>query len=473
MRGFSLALRNGIWNLMGTAASSIAGILASILIIRSLTPEEYGRLSYYIWLAGLLSSLGVLSFPVALTKLTSELRGREHLEEARALIRWVARGLLGVNLLLGAVIAAWALQAPPQARFFLWIIAILPALNALGRLLFSSFWGHEQYKPTAFALGVAALAQLFLTFLAYTQGWGVRGFFIAMLSVHLVSVVVLTAYARIRAPLVRAGAALRPSSGTRKRFWVFAAPITVLAVIEMIVWQRSEVFFLERFSSAAQIGYYNLAFTVYALCIGLGVALMNGYFPSISRNYGAKRWTRVQEQIQQGILLANLYAVPLSLGALATLQGVVTLLFGVKMLPAVPAAYVLFAGLAPAMTLSVFGLALSAINRPWALIPLGVATSVLNIGLDLLLIPSRGAVGGAVANTVAQASFALGAYFVLQRVLRRARPSCFTFSPPGGWGITKRYGRRRTRARPRATASCTSWATATCPETPMRRLPEA
>ncbi|AEB12401.1 glycosyltransferase [Marinithermus hydrothermalis] len=419
MRGFSLALRNGIWNLMGTAASSIAGILASILIIRSLTPEEYGRLSYYIWLAGLLSSLGVLSFPVALTKLTAELRGRERLEEGQALIRWVAKGLLGANFLLGLLIAVWALQAPPQARFFLWIIAILPVINALGRLLFSSFWGHERYKPTAFALGVAALTQLLLTFLAYTQGWGIRGFFVAMLSVHLVALGVLALYARIRPPLVRARTALHPSPGTRRRFWVFAAPITILAVIEMIVWQRSEVFFLERFSTAAQIGYYNLAFTVYALCIGLGVALMNGYFPSISRNYGAKQWTRVQEQIRQGILLANLYAVPLSLGALATLQGVVLLLFGAKMLPAVPAAYILFAGLVPAMTLSVFGLALSAINRPWALIPLGVATSVLNLGLDLLLIPSRGAVGGAMANTLAQATFALGAYFVLQRVLRR------------------------------------------------------
>jgi glycosyltransferase involved in cell wall biosynthesis/O-antigen/teichoic acid export membrane protein len=412
------AVRNGLWNALSTLTSALTGIVVSVIVIRTLDTQAYGEVSYYAWLAGLLSALGVLAFPAALTRFISELRGQGRPQEGEALAGWVTRGLLALNALVGLVLLVWAARSPYPVSLYLAITAPLPFMNALGRLLTSSFWGNEEYRPAAISLVLASFLQLGIAAAAAFFHWGEPGFLLALLSLSAVGSVSLLFYA-IRKGVQRHLFQVRqgPSRATLLMYLAFSLPMILQTIFEMIIWQRSEVYFLAQLSTQAQIGYYSLAFTIYGLCVGMGYALVGGFFPAIARDFGAGDWVRVREKIAQGVVLTTLFATPLSFGALTMLGTLIYWLYGEKMFPSVPVAQILFLGLIPSVMVTVTGLTMGAIRRPWATIPLGVAASVLNIGLDFLLIPKYGAIGAAFANTGAQVFYTLGAYWVLLRVI--------------------------------------------------------
>ncbi|MDQ4078978.1 MAG: MATE family efflux transporter, partial [Chloroflexota bacterium] len=155
-------------------------------------------------------------------------------------------------------------------------------------------------------------------------------------------------------------------------------------------------------SSFEQVGVYAVAYTTAAISMVLGWALVNGFHPAISEDFGAGEWSRIREKVRQGVLLAALYAVPVTFGSWATLNGLFVAMYGAKVLPSVPVAYVLFAGLLPGVMGSMLGIMVSAVGGIWLHVRLGLVMSVVNVALAMVLIPREGALGAAVANTSAQ-----------------------------------------------------------------------
>jgi O-antigen/teichoic acid export membrane protein len=409
----TLAVRNGLWNALANAVGAVTGMLGSIVIVRGLTADEYGVFSYYVWLAGILTAAGTLALPNALTKIGSELRGEGRADEADSLARTVTLALIGLTLLysLGLGLYSW-LGADPAQRPYLAILAVVLAPTALSTLLRSTLWGEERYKPVSLATLVATVAQLPAIALVALTGWGAPGFVGAMLGVNVIQAVGL-ALALRRSPRPPA-ARFRstgwrwPAGATWRRYGRFAAPATALLVFDLIVWQRSGVFFLQRSSTLEQVGYYSLAYTVFSACLMLGWALVQGYYPAISRDYGARDWTAISGRLRQALLLATVYAVPLSLGGWVTLNALMSLLYGEKMLPAVAVGQILLVGLLPGVAAAVLGLTISAAGAIWLHVPFGLGLSALNIVLSLTLTPRYGAVGAALASTLTQiTSFAI------------------------------------------------------------------
>jgi O-antigen/teichoic acid export membrane protein len=395
-------------------------VVGSVLIVRSLTLEAYGAFSYYLWLAGIASTLGTLSFPHALTKVTSELLGRQQRSDARALSGGVALGVAGLNLLLSIGLLIWAASAPAPQRTYLLIIAAFLVPGALAAVLRSTLLGHERYRPIS-AIGIAAaLLQLALIVVVFLAGWGAPGFVVALLSTNIVQLIGL-AWVLMRAARAP-NAAYRPSNATVRRYFAFCAPATLPQLLAIVVWDRSEVFFLKRYSGIEQVGYYNLAYTFFAMFLALGWALVNGYYPAISRDYGAGAWDRIRAQVRQGVLLTALYAVPLSFGGWSTAEGLIAVLYGRQMLSAVPVAQVLFAGLLSGVAAAMLSLTVSALGGIWLHVRLGLALSIVNLGLAFALAPRLGALGGAIANTGSQLLFAALLFVAARRLYKVAFP---------------------------------------------------
>ncbi|HEY8477263.1 MAG TPA: oligosaccharide flippase family protein [Chloroflexota bacterium] len=400
-------VRNGILNASANAVSSLTAAIGSILIVRTLTTESYGTFSYYLWLASVLATVGTLAFPNALTKITSELRGRQQDAEGRALALLLGLALAALNLLLGVGLVFWAGRSAPPTQTYLLVIALTLAPSALGAVLRSALWGHERYTLVTVTAIVAALAQLGLTTLVYLAGGDAAWFLAAVLSTRIVQTVGMLA--ALWLPRRRRAAVVRPrlpSVATLRHYLSFALPATLLLLLGVAVFERSEVFFLERFSGVEQVGFFSLAFSGFNMMILLGWALVNGFYPAISRDYGAQDWNGIPEKVQHGLLLSTLYAVPLTLGGWATLDGIVEVLYGAKMLPAVPVAQAMFVGLLPGVAVGLLVGTLSAAGGVWLVVRLGAVMSAVNIALDLLLIPGYGAVGGAIAMTVTRFLYA-------------------------------------------------------------------
>ena len=403
MRVKELAVRNGLWNALATAFAGVTGLIGSVLVVRSLPANEYGIFSYYLWLASIAVAVATLAFPVSLTKVTSELIGRGEEEEASALSMSVILGVLALSLVITVGFLAWAFSASTH-HLYLLIIAVVMIPNSMAPVLLSVLWGRQRYKPVAMMLLAASCWQLVLTGITFLNGWGTTGFVAAILSGNVINAVGLCVIlARGGDAIYRSWRAFRwPTRSTLRRYGAFLAPATLSQLFTVIVWERSEIFFLERLSSFEQVGVYGIAYTTSTLTMVLGWALVNGFHPAISEDFGAGEWDRIRGKVRQGVTLAALYAVPVTFGGWATLNGVFMAMYGAKTLPSVPVAYVLFAGLLPGVVGSMLGIMVSAVGGIWLLVRLGLLISVVNVALALILIPREGALGAAIANTSSQ-----------------------------------------------------------------------
>ncbi|MHB1414313.1 MAG: oligosaccharide flippase family protein [Chloroflexota bacterium] len=398
-----LAVRNGLWNALANATTSLVGALGSIIVVRSLSPDEYGLFSYYLWLASILGTLGTLALAEAVTKVTSELRGQGIGREALALARWATLGLLVINCAFAMAVLVWALQSPSVQRTYLLIIAVIVVPNGLMAVFRSTLWGSERYRPVSVSIIAASLIQLALIGIAYLANWGGPGYAAAVLSASVTQAIGFGLALVWKRDSLATPLGLRlPSRGSLRLYFGFAGPATLVLLFDLVIWQRSGVFFLERYSTLEQVGYFSLAFTIFYMFLTLGWALVNGFYPAISHDYGAGNWLRISERMRQGVLMAALFSVPLTFGGWATLEGLITLLYGQKMLPAVSVTQILFLGLIPGTIAAMFGLMVNAVGGVWLHVKLGVIISVFNITLNLILTPAYGAVGSAVATTGTQ-----------------------------------------------------------------------
>jgi peptidoglycan biosynthesis protein MviN/MurJ (putative lipid II flippase) len=83
---------------------------------------------------------------------------------------------------------------------------------------------------------------------------------------------------------------------------------------------------------------------------------------------------------------------------------------------------VLFVGLLPASIGVILGLMLGAAGGIWMSARLGLMLSLVNIGLDILLIPLFHALGGAVANTCSQLIYVIFLFLAVRRLYRVVLP---------------------------------------------------
>lgn len=406
----SPTLRNGLWNAGANALIALVGVLSSVIVVRSLSPEAYGVFSYHLWLASVCTALGMLALPQALTKVSAELLGQNRHQDADALTAVVWRAALVLNGLVALIITAVWLQHPQNLYLLIVAAAQLPV--ALTGIASSHLWGRQTYRPVAVWTSLATLVQLALLALAQFLGWAGPGFAAAILGSTAVTWIGLTA----RLSPVLSWRAPMPPRRIMAQYASFLLPATLSRLVEVVVWQRSELLFLSRLSTEAQIGFYSLAYTIYAIVLGVGWALINGYYPSISYHQGAGQDRAIRHKLHQGLTLAVLYAAPVGFGMAVTLGALIRFLYGDKMLPSVAVGQILLLGLTPGVLCGMLALTVAAVGRVWLDVTLGLAAAAVNIALALWLVPEHGALGAALATTGAQVAYFFGLAWATSRV---------------------------------------------------------
>ncbi|MGE3267927.1 MAG: oligosaccharide flippase family protein [Chloroflexota bacterium] len=403
----SLAVRNGLWSSLASLAGAIAGLIGSVVIVRGLTPEEYGAFSYYLWLASILATLGTLALPNALTKIRSELRGERQDSQAGQLSGLVVLTLFALNAVIAIGLAVWASTAGEPDQAYLLVLAVAAIPVALTSALRSHLWADQRYRPVSIVTILGTVIHLILVGMAWWQGWHVTGYLVAALALNAVQCLGLLAVIAFPQPKVLVSRLGVPSSPILWRYIAFAAPAAFVQFTDQLIWQRSGVFFLERDSTLEQVGFYSLAFTGFSLLLMLGWALVQGFYPAISHDFGAGDWPGIRRRLKQAAILASLYAAPVSFGGVAMLPYLLPLVYGEKVAPSIPVAQMLFVGLFPGVLTAVFGLTISAVGGIWLHVRLGIVSATVSVVANLILVPRLGAVGSAIANTLAQLTTAV------------------------------------------------------------------
>jgi O-antigen/teichoic acid export membrane protein len=395
--GASVA-RGGVWEVAASVIPQFYVVVQSIFIARYLGPTGVGQVALITLVVLTTTTLFTLGMPTALLRFTGRLIGAGRGGAAHALYRWTWRFqavAAALNFVLLALVAVFGGQ-PPDAWVLAGVIAVGTVMNGIA----SSFLrGMMQWRRARLIGIVSGSVALGLKLVALSLGGGITALF-AIDAIAITANVVGTELLARRAahslpPPPKKAQDVRP-------LLKFAGIASLNAFVLLVVYQRTEVFFLAHYGNKTEIAIYAIPFSIVSALLLLPRAVGSALAPAVATLWGGGEIERIRTGFGRAMRIVLLLVVAVTASAATFGPAGIEIVYGQEFSGAGLILEILIIAL-PFVAFTTLGSALLlGIGRQWGLTIITGTAAVANIALDWLIIPSHGAVGAAVANTTAQ-----------------------------------------------------------------------
>jgi O-antigen/teichoic acid export membrane protein len=396
----TVLMRNTAWYGLVTFIGLGSGLLMSIVLARGLGPTLMGDYSYLLWALRMLTALATLGWALATVRYTAEAQAAGDRARAWGVVRFfMHRQLVTTALVVTAVIAAIVLtHVEPRLRLPFSVLTLMLVPVTIEGIYTHAVYGAQRYDLTTQTSTVKMALHLVACIAVVALGFDILGLMIAILMGSTVSCLMQ----RARARQLLGGLAVPPSSEARGEIRGYVSSLAVVAVLDALVRDRSEIFFLRLYAGPEAIAYYSLAFGLATRVMVVPEIAVGALLPALAALHGRGErgeFARVYGTAMRYVALAG---APIAALVAALAPGVIHWLYGAAYLPVAPLLGVLAMVAVLGALRKVAASALQAVgDRHCALMSTGAAVA-LNVGLALLLIPSHGTMGAVVANSAAQ-----------------------------------------------------------------------
>jgi O-antigen/teichoic acid export membrane protein len=416
--------RSTVLNFADTAIGICSALVVSVVVARTLGPDRFGLYS-------LVTSMVMFAYVFARLGINETVRRYVAELDAggeRPLATIVAGQALRNGLVTsGASAVLLAAAAPALATFFhrpelttyilIGALTLVPIITA--GIFRNVLRGVQQYRYFVRLNLITSPVWVVACTAVVLRGGGIIGLLLVGLALELVHLVAFARWTFREVGVPRFGVRLPPL--LQGRLVRYNVAVGALMVLDLVVQKRSELIFLGRFNGPDQVAFYALPFS---LTDRLGDlmpgALLGVLLPGLTYARGSADPEQFSQMFSEAVRWLAVLTLPVCLFGIPVAAGVVGILYGGAYSPAVPVLQILLV----ALLFTVLGQAASAAllgleSQRW-LLKVTAAAAVLSLCLDFLLIPRWGAVGAALANTIAQAAWALVSFWPLRHRIAKA-----------------------------------------------------
>jgi exosortase len=397
--GRQTIVRNTVWYGVVTVVGLVAGLLMSVVLARGLGPTAMGDYSYLLWVVRVLTAVATLGFALAATRYTADALARGDRQRAGAYLGYFVRRQVRVTaaVVVGLLPAA-LLLAPADLRWPLVVLALGLFPVTLEAVYAHAAYGAQRYDLTTQVSTVKMVLYLVAAVGAIGLGGGILGLVIGSTLGTVVSCALQRRQALALFP--ERDGALPPAARTELRGYL--VPLSIVAVLDTVVWDRSEVLFLRWYAGSAEIAFYSVAFGLATRAMVAPQVVAGALLPALASLHGLGARAEFRRVYREALRLTALVGAPLAAVGTAVAPGLVETLYGADYAPVA-------ALLGPLLAVALIGVmrqtawaALRASgDRHWALHATWVS-AVVNVVLAALLIPRHGVWGAVAANAAAQ-----------------------------------------------------------------------
>jgi O-antigen/teichoic acid export membrane protein len=416
------ALRNFAFSGACKVVTGLSGLLVSVMTARSLGAQEMGTYSFVIWVAGAIAGFSSFGLPDAVAKFVAEHKGTgDH-----ALAIRIARKIVVTQLLAAGVVSVvgagvWSLLARHHLELvFLAIATVMP--SALQQVLLALLEGAQRFDLQLMATLSGSLFQLGIVALFAVKYASVQGFLVAnLLSSAFLALFILA----LCGPFLGSFHSVRGHQDfpeLSKRIFNFSVSIYMLSLLSMIVFDKSELFFLKIFQTPAELAYYSIAFGLTARMATAGDSISYVLFPMFVTRYTQNGSEGLCAAYRRSVHYVQLLMVPVFVWCIPIAPRFINFAYGSEYENVAPVVQVLLGTMLITFMLTVSASAVFALEKQRSFLRSMVVVAAINLILDVVLIPRYGALGAALANGCSQAIAVCGLIFLLQRLLPGSFP---------------------------------------------------
>jgi len=413
--------------LVGTLAALFLGFISRPMIARYGTEADYGVFSLTLAILSICAIIATLGLQQGATRSIAYARGKNDNEKVQKLIpASVQFGLLagiflGIIVFLTADIIAAKIFHDTALAFPLKIFALGIPFLTLIQVLVSIFRGFDDVKPTVYFQNIlrSVLFPLLLLPVIFLD-LPFTGVFYALLGSLVISCVALIVYTAKRLPFPIGFRTKLSANPVARELLLFSLPLLGMAALYLIItW--TDTLMLGGLKSSADVGLYNAAHPLANFISAPLGAVVLIYVPVASGLYAQGSMPELRRTFSLLTKWLCSATLPLFLILFLFPDTVLGFLFGTSYATAATALRILSIGFIINNFLGPNGATLIAMGEARFIMWAALATAVLNIGLNIALIPPFGIEGAAIASVAAITSINLMRYWKLYS-LAKAQP---------------------------------------------------
>lgn len=398
LSGASL-LSGGVWVIASRALPQIYVLVSSVLIARFLTVGDMGRQSYISFVSASLVMVCSFGLSGALVRYGGELVGQNRLATLRGLIWWSTKIQIFGAVLTGVIMVIIGAFSHDMQASWMWA-AVATAFATFqnvpnGILSVLRRWREASIITLVigllFTIGIAGVLAM---------GGGVAGVF-AVGAVLSIVAMVWTTWIALRV-LNSVAPRSAPYEELKRPMIGYSATIWAGFLLTLVVLRRSEFFFLDRYSTADAIAYYSVAFAVVS-GIGSAVESLSGVVaPTVAALHGSGDSERISSGFSRASRLVILVCLPISTFGIVFGPPMIRLVYGGDYARTAGPLRIMLLAFPIIALMSLCSGLLWGVGHVKAWLIVFCFAAVVDVGLDMLLIPGHAEVGAAWANNTAQ-----------------------------------------------------------------------
>lgn len=386
--------------------------VAVSLSTRYLGQERFGEfttITVYAGLLAIVSEWGLQAWTV-----------RELAREDEARHEHLAGAMLGLRLLMGAIATVVAigvsflLPYPMVVRAGIALAAMAVLATTIASAISPILQARLRMTPIALADAARAIVYVLGIVAVIAISGGVLGFVGATIAGAVVALAITYAGAR---------RLLRITIAFDRHLWRLALASSFAlgaALFIHTIYFRVDTVLLSVLKSQADVGIYGFAYRFYETLLVIPVLFTASVLPVVARDF-AIPGADLRQALQRSLDFLVLAGLPLAVGGIVLAPELTRLLAGSEFADSVAPLRILLAGLVFSFVAALFGTLLIASNRQVAGLVLSLSVLVLNVILNLALIPIYSYYAAAALTSASEAVIVVAGFVLVRRT--------FAFTP--------------------------------------------
>ncbi|MCU0608260.1 MAG: flippase [Chitinispirillaceae bacterium] len=422
----SRLIKNAVVTLFNTVFLMITSWIISIWVARQLGPSNFGIFNLVLWLVGTITWVVGMGFIHATTKFIAEYHSKGEQQNLRPIIMYILKLELAISvactiimLVFHTRIASYFFTPEQGFFFFLAALGLVPGIMTAifsaaieGIQKFEYFvWSNLILSPLSFAAKVYVL---------YT-GRGITGLLVVMLVFSFINAIFY--FVVLAREQVFKGGTKGLAKDIRARIHGYNRSLIAILACDKIVWDKSENFFLGRFCTSVQIGYYNLGYNVVQRIVSMLPAMFwRVLFPAMSGYSGSGERDKMKRLFYLSTRYLAFIGFPLGVAGMILAYQIINILYGHDYIGAQRSLQILFVASIFSTLANPASAVLYGYEKQAFIYKFGAVLAVFNIILDMLLIKPYGATGAAICYGVTTFIASTGGLFYTCRLMKLRYP---------------------------------------------------
>jgi O-antigen/teichoic acid export membrane protein len=393
---------------VGTIIGLLLAFVSLIIIVRYTTQSEYGIFSLAFVLLNIFFMISTLGLANGVPRQIAYFRGKKDSEKVSGIVKasiqiaLVASIISSILLFLFSDIISVKAFHSPELSTPLKIFAFAIPFSVLIVIFTSIFRGFDRVEPNVYFQNILSYVLLLpLLGIVILFGLSFLGIFYAYLASIALTCIAFAVYTAKKLPISVKGENVNAHS-LRKELLIFSLPLLAVSILGMIMtW--TDTLMLGYFKTPDIVGLYNAALPLASLIPVVLTSMIFLYVPIASQLYSQNLMDELRRNY--AILTKWMFALSLPLFLIIFLfpETVLNTLFGSRYIEASIALQILALGMFIHTFLGPNGATLIITGKTRFLMWTSLIGAIMNIALNIFLIPLLGIVGAAIASAASLA----------------------------------------------------------------------